>query len=78
MNKRVRRNNITSKIKSIDDVIPRLNASKQKIEESIKKREIVLANCESKIQSKKVTRDTLEKELHIIEKNMKSKSGDVI
>lgn len=62
-----KRHKITAKIKYLDDLIPRLKSSKQKIEESIQKRRVVLANCEFNIQQKKTTRDSLKKELHVIE-----------
>jgi hypothetical protein len=74
MNK-TRRHKIVAKIKYLDDILPRLKASKQKIEESIQKRRVVLANCKYKIQTKNTLRNSLAKELQIIEKN---KTGDEI
>ena len=68
-NTRVRK--LKSNINYLDDSLSRLNLSKQKIEKSISERKRVLWNCECKIASKKTVRDSLVKELSLIEKYAK-------
>jgi len=62
---------IMKRINYLDDIIPRLKISKQKIEKSISERKRILCDCECKIASKKTVRDSLVKELCEIEKSSK-------
>lgn len=62
---------IVKSINYIDDLIPRLKISKQRIEKSISERKRILFDCELKIASKKTIRDSLMNELREIEKSSK-------
>ena len=68
---RARKIKINSNINYLNDSLSRLKESKQKIEKSISKRRIVLANNEATIKAKNIIRDSLEMELSEIEKNTK-------